>query len=98
LDRLLATASYNSPANGDVEVMWDVQSDFSANFLIEVESPANVWTPGNDFYNSLSNTGAYGTGTSFDDGFYYQVIPEPTSCALATLGLLAITCQRRKRK
>jgi hypothetical protein len=90
------TASYNSAANGDVEVMWDVQSDFFANFLIEVESPANTWTPGNDFYNALGGTGEYGTGTSFDDGFYYQNIPEPVSAALACFGLFGLMVHRRR--
>ena len=91
------TASFNSAANGDVEVFWHVQSDFTANYLIEVESPANTWTPGNDWYNALANTGIYGTGTSVDDGFYYEAIPEPNSLVLAVLGLFGAGCLTRKK-
>lgn len=88
-----ATTAALSNANGDVEALWHVMSDFSANFLIEATVPpfdanAGNFEPGRDLFNRLNNT-LNSTGSSFDDGFYFE-IPEPTSIGLFSLGALAL--------
>ena len=79
-----ATTQGLSNANGDVGALWQVLSDFTANYLVEATVPpfdpaAGQLEPGNDLFNRLQTINT--TGTSFDEAFYYE-IPEPSSLAL----------------
>lgn len=102
-----ATTMGLSNANGDVGALWYVGGDFSVNILMEalVLQPGdpnyNNWEPGNDLFNRLETVGIsqFGTGSSIDTGFYYEVVPIPAAVWLFGSGLIGlIGIARRKCK
>lgn len=74
------TIALNDPINGDVNVLWHVQSsDFTIDVAIDALVPPGIsnagnWEPANDLFNRLQYLCPQQsqTGTSIDWGFYYQ--------------------------
>jgi hypothetical protein len=77
------TIALNDPINGDVNVLWHVQSsDFTIGVAIDALVPPGIsnagnWEPANDLFNRLQYLcpEQNQTGTSIDWGFYYQGPP-----------------------
>ena len=99
-----ATTVALNGAGGDVQALWHVESDFSANVLVEAVVPAfdgnaGNWEPGNDLVNRIPSspvTGGTASEYSADWGFYYQ-LPEPGRALMLMAGIPLLLLLRRYR-